>query len=225
LRVTSTEQKGDVQVQRIVDGLFDRMKVAWGPQQPKPISEEQSKPKLAPKPKPKPRKRSAPEGNYALARVSQAEISEIIKKEVPQALRGELVTVMRTEIMKAVRGEIVRVVREEFDALGQMMKKTLERLYAIESRMAKIEGTVDKEVKLTFPEGMVKIDSPITIPEREVKVAAPVNVQPPSVTFDEGAISVHFNKAGGGKKEVRFERDPHDNCVKSAEIIDVSTGK
>lgn len=212
-QASSTEQRDDVQVERIVDGLFDRMRVVWGPQQ------EATEPKLRQQPK-KPASKPQTQQRYDLAE-SKAEMRKIIRHEVPQALKGELVAVIRKEMLSAVRGEIARVVREEFATLNQLFAKNLERLHALETRLAKIEGAVGKELKLSFPKGMVKIDAPVTVPEREVKVAAPVNVQPPSVTFDEGAISVHFNKTGGGKKEVRFERDPHDNCVKSAEIIDV----
>lgn len=206
---SSLDQKGDPQVEMIVDGLFDRMKATWGPRN-KTLQEEQRK------------QRPSDTALVATKRAiseSRAEISKVIKREVPSVIKGELVTLLRTEIMTAVRSEIVRVVREEFDQMNRSLAKSLDRLGAIESRLAKIEGAVGKEIKVNFPKGMVKIDAPITIPEREVKVAAPINVQPPSVTFDQGAISVQFNKSGGGSKTVHFERDPHDQCVKSATIV------
>jgi len=217
-QASSTSQKGDIQVQRIVDGLFDRMHSVW------PAKTEQAETQVARSEPPKKAARSRSEANTtALALTeSKAEISKLIRREIPQAMKGELVKVMRTEIMRAVRAEIVRVVREEFEVLNQTLAKSLERLHAIEARMAKIEGAVGQEVKVNFPKGAVKISAPVTVtvPEREVKVAAPINVQPPSVVFDEGAISVQFNKPGG-KREVRFERDPHDQNIKTAEIIDV----
>jgi BMFP domain-containing protein YqiC len=213
-RASSVEQKADVQVERIVDGLFDRMKVVWG-------NEERRAP--APSPPPVIEQTQQQQKRYALVE-SRNEITKLIRTEVPRAVKGELVTVLRTEIMKAVGAEIARVVREEFETIGEMMSKHLERLHAIEARLAKIEGSVEKEVKLSFPEGMVKIDAPVTVPEREVKIAAPINVQPPSVQFDEGAITVHFNKTGG-QKEVHFERDPHDNTIKHAKIVDAVVTK
>jgi len=217
-QASSTSQKGDVQVQRIVDGLFDRMHSVW------PTKTEQAETQVA---RSEPTRRtthdqSGPNTTALLLTESKAEISNLIRREIPQAMKGELVKVMRTEIMRAVRVEIVRVVREEFEVLNQTLAKSLDRLHAIEARMAKIEGAVGQEVKVNFPKGAVKISAPVTVtvPEREVKVAAPINVQPPSVVFDEGAISVQFNKPGG-KREVRFERDPHDQNIKTAEIIDV----
>jgi hypothetical protein len=207
VRASSIDQKSDGQVERIVDGLFDKMRVVWGNEDrrgPSPIVEQTQQPK-----------------KHLPAPASKNEITALIRNEVPRAIKGELVTVLRTEIMAVVRSEIARVVHEEFEGVTAMMTKQLDRLHAIEARLAKIEGAVEKDVQITFPEGTVKIDMPITIPEREVKIAAPINVQPPHVTFDQGAISVQFNKTPGGKKEVHFERDPHDQSIKSAEIIDV----
>lgn len=215
VQASSVEQKSDVQVQRIVDGLFDRMRVVWGNEDRKAPAPAQQKRQLA-------EQTQQPQRHYPVT-VSKTEITKAIRSEVPRAIKGELVSVLRSEIMSAVRSEITRVVREEFEVFAEAMSKHLERLHAIEARLAKIEGSVEKEVKINFPKGAVQIDAPITIPEREVKVAAPINVQPPSVNFDEGAISVHFNKTVGGKKEVHFERDPHDQTIKSAEIIDVQT--
>lgn len=215
VQASSTEQKSDVQVERIVDGLFDRMRVVWG-------NEDRRSAAPPVTPVPPTIEQTRQQKSYALVE-SRNEITKLIRTEVPRAVKGELVTVLRTEIMKALRAEIARIVHEEFEAVSSMMAKHLERLHAIEARLAKIEGAVEKEIQVNIPEGAVKIDMPITIPEREVKVAAPINVQPPSVNFDEGAITVHFNKTGGGKKEVHFERDPHDQTIKSAEIIDVQT--
>jgi len=216
-QASSISQKGDVQVQRIVDGLFDRMHAVWPEKAEEPTPQvEQTQP-----PRKALRDPQSVETTALALTESKAEISKIIRREIPQAMKGEFVKVMRTEVMRAVRAEIVRVVREEFEVLNRNLAKNLERLHGIEARMAKIEGAVGQEVKVNLPKGMVKIEAPVsvTVPEREVKVAAPINVQPPSVVFDEGAISVQFNKPGG-KKQVRFERDPHDQNIKTAEIID-----
>jgi BMFP domain-containing protein YqiC len=215
----SSQQIGDAHVEEIVDGLFDKLKNEWGPRIPR-LEDKQIQPPRKPRRKSKPEKQKPEKQSYALA-TTKHEMSQMIRDEVPRALKGEFLTILRTEIMRAVRGEISRVVREEFEPLTRTLEKTLDSMHALEARMAKIEGSVEKEVQVNFPEGAIHIDAPITIPEREVKIAAPINVQPPSVTFDEGAISVTFKKESSGKRQVKFDRDPYDNCVKSAEIIDV----
>ena len=221
----ASEQKDDPKVERIVDQLFDRMKVVWGdkteaiqPQVPTPAPPAPLRQQT--------RRRERETTSLATTQrnalvESRNEITKTIRDELPRAMKGEILALLRKEILTAVRNEIVRVVREEFETTRRLLEKNTNRLYEIESRMAKIEGAIGQEVKINFPKGMVKIDAPttVTVPEREVKIAAPINVQPPSVTFDEGAISVQFNKQGG-KREVRFERDPHDQNIKSAEIID-----
>lgn len=214
---SSLTQSNDSQVERIVDGLFDRMRVVWGDDGAKrPVAESKEPTNSVVK---VPSKTKPQQGqDYPLAQ-SKADLAQLIRKEVPQALKGEFVTVMRTEVMTAVRGEIARVLREDLEVFNRSISKGLEQLSQIETRIARIEGAIDREVKINFPKGAVQINAPITIPEREVKIAAPINVQPPSVVFDEGAIAVHFTKGTQQAKTVKFERDPHSQDIKSATIV------
>jgi hypothetical protein len=210
--VPSSQRITSPHVEEIVNGLFDKLQGPLGGVLPRLEDKQRNLPA--------PRKANKGTQRNALA-TTKREMTQMIRSEMPRALKGEFLTVLRAEITRAVKGELSSVIRDEFKGLTGQLRQVMERLHAVEARMAKIEGAVGQELKLNFPEGMVQIDAPITIPEREVKIAAPVNVQPPSVTFDEGAISVSFNKAPGGKKTVKFDRDPFDNCVKSAEIVDV----
>ena len=217
VQINSSSQKNSPQVEKIVDGLFDRMKGLWGDQPPAPRIEDKSPPQ-----KVRSEARRPEQQRYALAE-SKHEITNTIRAELPRAMRGELTALLRKEILSSMRNEITRVIREEFAAMTRTLVKTQDQLHAMDARLARIQGSTEKEVQVNFPKGAIKIDAPVTVtvPEREVKIASPINVQPPSVTFDEGAINVVFKKESSGKKKVQFDRDPFDNCVKSAEIIDV----
>ena len=104
----------------------------------------------------------------------------------------------------------------------KMLRKLGERLGSIETRLSAMEGALDREIAINFPKGAINV--PVTVPEREVKIATPINVEQPAVHIEKGAVQVEFTKSkdSGGKKRVVFDRDPHDNSVKSAEIVDAS---
>ena len=200
-------QQSSMKVEQIVDRLFDRMKGQWGDQRSR----------LAlPGPKPT---RTRPQKQQVTLAEGKNEIATTLRKELPRAMRGELVAIMRKEILSAVRGEIIRVVRDEFEAMGRLLTKTTDRLRALETSLARIEGSLGKEIMIKMPKGMVNVEVPITIPEREVKVAAPINVHPPNVVFDEGAISIQVAKGPKGQREVVFDRDRHNN-IQGAKIVD-----
>lgn len=216
----ASEQKNDSRATQIVDDLFDRMKGAWGDREPSPSPQP---PEQGPAPISTitPRQEIATTSSQKmLLAENKRELTSVIRSEFPRLMKGEFVTVLRTEIMKAVRGEIIRALREEFETVHRLLGKMTDRIYSLEPRLAKLEGSFARDIEIKFPKGMVQIDAPVTVPEREVKIAAPINVQPPSVTFDEGAITVNFQKGQKGARQVVFDRDGH-NTIQGAEIIDV----
>lgn len=188
------------QARLIIEGLFDKMRGAWEKEQ-SPSASTLAAQKLE-------EQRRAEQllqlEQHALTE-SKAEITKMLGTQIPRVVEGKLLASIKAEVTKAVRSAVTKALHDEFDSVERAMARQLERLHAIEARMSKIEGALDREVQINFPKGAIQVDSPIT-------------VQPPSVTFSEGAISAHFNKTGGGKKEVHFERDPHDQSIKSATI-------
>ncbi len=211
---TASEQRDDPQVERIVDHLFDRMNVVWGD---KTKSAQQPQAPVGP---PKPSTSLTTIQRNALIESKNA-VAKTIRAEIPRAMKGEVLTLLRKEILSTVRSELVRVIRDEFGSMNGVLTKITEHLHAMGTRIAKMEGNLEKEVIVKFPKGAVRINAPVTVnvPEREVKIAAPINVQPPSVVFDEGAISVQFNRGGKGSRQVKFVRDRYDN-IQGAEISD-----
>ena len=149
------------------------------------------------------------------------ELVEALKAEIPRAMRSELVAPLRKEILAGVRKEIMRAVREEVVEGMKPLVRIIDRLATIETRIARLEGSLDREIMVNFPKGAMQVNVPITVPEREIKIAAPINVQPSHVYIDKGAVQVEFTRQPKGKRQVNFDRDPHDNTVQSAEIIDV----
>lgn len=211
---TASGQRADPQVERIVDHLFDRMNVVWGD---KTESARQLQASVSP---PNSSTTLTTTQRNALVESKNA-VAKTIRTEIPRVMKGEVLTLLRKEILSTVRNELVRVIRNEFGSVNGVLTKITEHLHAMGTRIAKIEGNLEKEVIVKFPEGVVRIDAPVTVnvPEREVKIAAPINVQPPSVIFDEGAISIQFNRNGKGGRQVKFIRDRYDN-IQGAEIAD-----
>jgi len=224
---SSSEQKNDSRARDIVDNLFERMGGLWGTSPEKSVPSEQTRPTTKqedvgtppPPPTPKPATTSTAlttTQRHLLAE-SRNDVTKVIRAEVPRLIKTELATVLRTEIIRAVREELSRIVREEFSSLQRLVERLMDNYHTLDARMAKIEGAVSKDTVVKIAKGAVQNN--FEIPEREVKVAAPVNVQPPSVTFDEGAIKVNFHKGEKGSREVQFDRDRHGS-IQGAKIVD-----
>jgi len=203
---SSSTQTDDERTRKIVDTVFERMSLAgaWGNQPEVPA---------------KPPTKSVVEQTHQIKTIDSRQLLAESKKEMVTTMRAELPQLLRTEMGIVIRDEIVAIIRAEFESLLREISRVMDRLANLEPRLAKIEGAVDREIAINFPEGGFRVDAPITIPEREVRIAAPIKVEPPSVTFDEGAINIHFNKQNKAGRKVEFERDRHNN-IQSAKIVD-----
>lgn len=245
-------ERSQLQVEEIVDKLFDRFQGLWDiPSQQKMIEDKQSSeptfvaeseataseptpppvtpvahaapisaPPASPAPTPVTSLTETQNSSYYL-REAKYELNEALRTELPRAMRNELIAKLHSEIIPAVKQEVAKAVSEELGSTLKMLRKLGERLGNIETRIGAMEGTIegalDREIKINFPKGAINV--PVTVPEREVKIATPINVEQPAVHIDKGAIQVEFVKSSS-KKQVKFERDPHNDAVKSAEIVD-----
>lgn len=203
----------DQNTEEIVDKLFDRMQTR-GLFDTSGLAREEDLRQIEAS-----SSRAAEETRMLVAE-SKSEMASVVRSEIPKLLTKELKAVLKQEIVAYLRDEVLDSVRDEFKTVQSLMDKIADRITALEPRLARLEGAVDREIILSIPEGAISV--PITIPEREVKVAAPINVQPPHVTFDKEAISVNFHKDSKGrpatKKKVKFNRDAYENIV-DAEIV------
>lgn len=210
---SSAKSEGLSNPDEIVDRLFDRMQGLF---EDKVEHQPQPQPQIVQIPQ------MSEESQRLMVVESRNEMSRVVRSEIPKLVTTEIRSAIKQEMVTLFKAEVAASIKKEFSVVHDLMSKMVDKLAALEPRLAKLEGAVGREIQVKFPKGGINVSAPITIPEREVKVAAPINVQPPNVVFNEEAISVNFHKGAGQaqkkSKKVKFNRDAYDNII-DAEIV------